>query len=71
MLQAAAQWPFSSTAVNGWKCAVCGFYVLAVWNRDRKQWEPESVYWNTERKEMYCCAEHSLKRHEDLQHNKE
>jgi hypothetical protein len=35
--------------MSKWKCAVCG---VQVWN---------TVFWDTENNEFYCCAAHSLK----------
>ena len=43
----------------GWECAVCGACVAS-----DKEGDPASRYWNVERKEVYCSAQHSLDRHE-------
>jgi len=44
----------------GWECAVCGACITS------NNGIPTSKYWSVERKEIYCSAEHSLQRHEQL-----
>ena len=56
--------PFND--LNGWVCVVCGKRIPPILKDDTL--EPESKYWNTEREEPYCSAEHSLQRHEELLH---
>jgi len=42
------------------ECVVCGAYVQII------NGIPVSKYWNVERQEVYCSAQHSLDRHENL-----
>lgn len=42
----------------GWECAVCKSSIGS------DNGYPASKYWNLERKEVYCSAEHSLKAHQ-------
>jgi len=50
----------------GWECSVCGRCVTS-----GLEGLPSSKYWNVERKEVYCCAVHSLQRHEEAKVNTE
>lgn len=47
-------------APAGWYCDVCGTFVAS------DNGKPSSHYWNVERKEVYCGAQNSLDRHEEL-----
>ena len=49
----------------GWECATCGKCVSS--NLDDGL--PSSKYWDLERQEVYCCAQHGLDRHEELRTN--
>ena len=50
----------------GWECAVCKISVRGELNESNGMIEPVSGYWNIERQEVYCCAEHSLQREQNL-----
>ena len=45
-----------------WECVVCKISVSCRENANGVV-EPVSNYWNIERQEVYCCAEHMLVRH--------
>ena len=45
----------------GWECAVCGARVNSA-----DSGTPSSKYWNKKRGEVYCSAEHSLDKHEEI-----
>ena len=49
----------------GWECATCKASVSGVDN-GRGTIEPVSKYWNIERQEVYCGAECSLAKHEQI-----
>ena len=49
--------------LNGWKCAVCQIHIAS------DNGIPTSKYWNIEREEVYCSADHSLERHGDVHDN--
>lgn len=51
--------PIPMDGFIGWECAVCGICIASSKGR------PSSEYWNVDRKEVYCSAEHSLQRHEE------
>jgi len=42
----------------GWECALCSISIPS------KDGIPASKYWDLERKEVYCSAEHSLQAHQ-------
>lgn len=46
----------------GWECAVCGACI-----KSTSIGLPSSEYWNMERKEVYCSAQHSLDRHNEAE----
>lgn len=50
-------------------CKVCNKKIKIIKENDIHYWipgeYPESLYWNNERKEVYCSPECSLKRHEE------
>ena len=46
----------------GLECVVCKIIVRGRENVNGAV-EPVSNYWNIERQEVYCCAEHMLVRH--------
>lgn len=48
----------------GWECAWCK---ASIGSDDDGY--PLSKYWNVERKEVYCCADHSLKAHQKTNDN--
>ena len=56
-------------------CRTCGkrIYLNPKLKLDINWWgdiQPETDYWNVERREVYCNAYCSLKRHEEIRHGK-
>lgn len=52
-----------------WLCHMCWRIISAVIVENLKkelQYEPESKYWNMERNEVYCSAQHSLDVHQKI-----
>lgn len=56
-------WPYTTGIVTDYKCGMCGKMVATqyvVGSSGVKIYYPESLYWNLEKLEVYCSAEHSL-----------
>ena len=62
-----SMWPYSMTRQQ-WACAFCGAAVLPAFTTEEGYY-PASLYWNCERGEVYCGAEHSLAAHESHRAN--
>lgn len=58
--------PFNVTISGsyGWLCQQCNKFVPNIIQDDKII--PASLYWNTERHEVFCGAEHSLQRDEEI-----
>ncbi len=54
------------TGFIGWECAVCGASVGS-----NNSGTPLSKYWSIENEEVYCSAQHSLDRHQELERKKD
>lgn len=48
------------------KCPVCQQPIFNKFEPGIGRYYPSSLYWNVEREEVYCGAEHSLVRHEEI-----
>ncbi len=59
-------WPYTEYDTGSNPCVICQVPVPQTYDEIQRHWHPISLYWNSERHEVYCTPEHSLKRHEEI-----